>query len=150
MQVVCEKCRHRCEVGGPGNYECCCGNRIEVPEPSSNLTLCPDCGRLVSKSARNCPGCGCPILGMDKLSGGLVFMLWTVGLLLPPLTSVVVVVITSILHGQWKREFPAKAAAIRKQGWIIFIVGIALTILTAFVTVQAARMLLGELGPLLQ
>lgn len=150
MQVVCEKCRRHCEVDHSGSCQCSCGHLIEVPDPSSNLTLCPDCGRLVSKSARNCPGCGCPLPGADKLSGGLLFMLWTIGLLLPPLTSVAVIVMTSILHQQWKSESPGKAAAVRKQGWIIFIVGIVLTILTMVVTVQAARMLLGELGPLLQ
>ncbi|MGE4563972.1 MAG: hypothetical protein AB7F32_03800 [Victivallaceae bacterium] len=150
MKIVCEKCRRQCEVDHSGSCQCPCGHTIEVPGPTSNLTLCPDCGRLVSKSARNCPGCGRPIQGMDKPSGGLLFMLWTVGLLLPPLTSVVVIVITSILHSQWKSESPGKAAAIRKQGWLIFVVGIALTVLTAVVTVQAARMLLGELGPLLQ
>jgi hypothetical protein len=29
--------------------------------PSSNLTPCPDCGRLVSKMATACPQCGRPL-----------------------------------------------------------------------------------------
>jgi len=150
MKVICEQCRGHGEVNHPGKFRCSCGHLIEVPDPASNLALCPDCGHLVSKAARDCPACGCPLAAKNKLSGSLIFTLWTIGLLLPPFTSLIVIVTTSILHHNWKRDFPAKAAAIRRQGWWIFAAGIVGTMLMAVLTVQAIRTILGELGPLLQ
>ncbi len=32
-----------------------------MPQPSSNLIACPDCGHMVSPRAQSCPSCGYPI-----------------------------------------------------------------------------------------
>ena len=63
----------------------------------SNLVKCPDCGRMVSRSASSCPGCGCPFETEQsepakKNGSGGVFFAVVFGII------VAVWLLTKILH----------------------------------------------------
>ena len=63
MKFSCKKCgqKYEAEKDHSGRrMQCQCGEVIEIPkEQSAALFHCPDCERLISKSAAFCPGCGC-------------------------------------------------------------------------------------------
>ena len=63
----------------------------------SNLVKCPDCGRMVSRNATSCPGCGCPFETEQdeperKSGSGGVFVAVVLGII------VAVWLLTKILH----------------------------------------------------
>lgn len=37
---------------------------VAAPRPKTDLALCPDCRKAVSRAARSCPSCGCEINGL--------------------------------------------------------------------------------------
>ena len=70
---------------------------VQSAPVKSNLVKCPDCGRMVSRNATSCPGCGCPFeteqAEPERKSGsGGVFVAVVLGII------VAVWLLTKILH----------------------------------------------------
>ncbi|MPN27040.1 hypothetical protein SDC9_174467 [bioreactor metagenome] len=92
---------------------------------NSNLMFCRDCGKQISRNAAACPNCGARYgCGEDKLSCGIILILWL--LLLLPFGGLLVVIVSSALYYTWKNTFPNKAKAVNRMGWLVFLVGIFL------------------------
>lgn len=75
MKFSCHKCGQKYEYDQKDQgrrIQCQCGEAIDIPKENPRLFECPDCSRMISKSAVFCPGCGTPINAPRKENSVLV------------------------------------------------------------------------------
>ena len=73
--ITCPKCRHKFkleanteDIRTQGDFEITqdIKNDIETSSEISNLTLCPECSKQISKKALSCPHCGYPLVSENQ------------------------------------------------------------------------------------
>jgi len=122
--------------------------------------VCPKCGYALDSFEKECPRCakapppepkkpepprsedrpGPVPMGFraqeekqaeDKLEGYWYAIVWC-SLLVPLIGGWIIVVLSSVMYYVWKKDFPNKARAINRQGWLAFFLGNLLGLLLYF------------------
>jgi len=86
--------------------------------PDIPLT-CKKCGNPIKDSDKYCLHCGTKILNDDKLEPHWYWIIWG-SFFIPYLGPWVIILTTSIAYYIWKNEYPNKARAINRQGFLAF------------------------------
>jgi hypothetical protein len=65
IEIVCPGCEKllsfKAEYAGDVGVCSACDTEVPIADSSSKMRECPDCNRMVSRRATECPKCGCPL-----------------------------------------------------------------------------------------
>ena len=101
------------------------------------MAFCTKCGIPIPEGAMFCSGCGSPVAvstgppgtgvpkKADKMEPYWYLIIWST-LLVPFVGSLFVILLSSRMYYDWRKEFPKKAKVINKHGFLAFFAGIAL------------------------
>jgi uncharacterized membrane protein YvbJ len=101
------------------------------------MAFCTKCGKPIEEGVAFCGSCGVPVAGSagtpvvpavpsvpgkeDKLEGYWYAIVWC-SLIIPYVGGLIIVILTSVLYYLWRKDFPKKAKAINRQGFLAFFV----------------------------
>jgi len=115
------------------------------------MAFCTKCGKPIEGGVAFCSGCGSPVAASagapvtsspaktDKLKPIWYVIIWC-SLLVPFFGGLIIVVLSSVMHYVWRKDFPKKAKEINAQGFGAFFAGLALGLFLLVVVPNFVRM----------